>query len=159
MAAEVRYPYEIVSRWRVPGSIEQVFDVLTDAPSLPAWWPEAYSEVRELAPGDARGIGRMAEIVTRGFLPYSIRWRIEATEIRRPDLIRVRASGDLSGVGEWRLAEDGRDVVLAYDWRVRVEKPWMRRIEALLKPAFVINHNHVMRRGEKGLRAELARRG
>jgi hypothetical protein len=43
-------------------------------------------------------------------------------------------------------------------WRVRVGKPWMRAFERVLKPAFVWNHNSVMRRGELGLRAELARR-
>jgi hypothetical protein len=41
---------------------------------------------------------------------------------------------------------------------VRVEKPWMQRLEFLLKPLFTINHNHVMRRGEAGLKRELARR-
>jgi hypothetical protein len=52
----------------------------------------------------------------------------------------------------------GGEVALAYTWRVRVEKPWMQRLEFLLKPLFTINHNHVMRRGEAGLRRELARR-
>jgi uncharacterized protein YndB with AHSA1/START domain len=154
-----RYPYEIVSTWRVAGDIGAVFDVLTDAPSLPRWWPEAYQRVREVARGDPEtGRGRISEITTRGVLPYDVNWRLEGLEAVRPTLIRVAASGDLTGVGEWRLRQDGPDVVLVYDWRVRVEKPWMRKIEFLLKPAFTLNHNWVMRRGERGLRAELIRR-
>lgn len=153
-----RYPYEIVSHWRVSGPIGEVFDVLTDAPALPRWWPAAYSEVTEVAPGDSDGRGRTTAIVTRGFLPYSVRWQVEVAEARRPDLIRIKATGDVIGRGEWRLAPEGDMVALAYDWRVRVGKPWMEKFEFLLKPLFVINHNYVMRRGEEGLRAELARR-
>ena len=152
------YPYEIVSHWRVPGRIDDVYAVLTDAPGLPRWWPEAYSEVREIAPGDETGRGRVSAIVTRGFLPYAVRWQITVTEARRPDLIRIDAAGDVEGVGEWRLRQDDGAVALAYDWRVRVGKPWMRRFERLLKPLFVWNHDYVMRRGEKGLAAELGRR-
>jgi hypothetical protein len=153
------YPYEIVSHWRVPGRIEAVYAVLTDAPALPRWWPEAYGKVLEIAPGDpATGVGRTSAVVTRGLLPYAIHWRITLVEARRPDFIRIAAHGDVEGVGEWRLRQEDAAVALDYDWRVRVGKPWMRRFERLLKPAFVWNHNFVMRRGERGLKAELARR-
>lgn len=154
-----RYPYEIVSHWRVPGRIADVFDVLTDAPGLPRWWPAAYARVSEIAPGDANGIGRTSDITTRGALPYDVNWRIEVIAVERPTMIRIRASGDLVGVGEWRLRQDGPDVALDYDWRVRVGKPWMKAFEVVLKPLFVFNHNIVMRKGERGLKAELARRG
>jgi len=49
-------------------------------------------------------------------------------------------------------------VALTYTWRVCVEKPWMQRLEFLLKPFFTVNHTYVMRRGEAGLRRELAQR-
>jgi hypothetical protein len=153
-----RYPYELVSHWHVPGVIDRVYAVLTDAPSLPRWWPQAYAAVEEIAPGDQRGVGRKSRIVTRGTLPYDVNWLLEVTEIDEPQRLRVKASGDLTGVGEWRLRQDGGDVALTYDWRVRVEKAWMQRMEFLLKPLFTLNHNWVMRKGEAGLRAELARR-
>jgi hypothetical protein len=35
----------------------------------------------------------------------------------------------------------------------------LRRLEFLLKPLFAMNHNWVMRKGEGGLKQELARRG
>lgn len=152
------YPYEIVSRWRVPGSIDAVYDVLTDAAALPRWWPAAYTQVSEIDAGDARGRGRVSDIVTRGFLPYDVKWRLTVVDVDPPATIRVAASGDLTGEGEWRLRQDGGDVDLVYTWRVRVEKPWMQRLEFLLKPLFAVNHRFVMRRGEAGLKRELARR-
>jgi hypothetical protein len=157
--AEDRYPYEIESRWRVLGAIGDVYAVLTDAEALPRWWPEAYSRVAVVAEGDpATGVGQVTDIVTRGVLPYDVTWRLEVLETRAPELIWVKASGDVIGLGTWRLAESDGAVELGYLWRVRVDKPWMRAFERVLKPAFVWNHNSVMRRGELGLRAELARR-
>jgi hypothetical protein len=156
--ATERYPYEITSHWRVAGRIDDVWVVLTDASSLPRWWRHAYSEVSEVSPGDASGRGRIADVVTRGFLPYAVRWRVEVTESRRPELLRIKASGDVAGLGEWRLFSEAGAVRLTYDWRVSVGKPWMRRFEPVLKPVFAINHNWVMRKGELGLRTELARR-
>ena len=156
---EERFPYVIVSHWRVAGELRHVFDVLTDAPSLPRWWPAAYTHVREIAKGDAKtGIGNTSEIVTRGFLPYDVNWRLEVIDTDAPTRIDVKASGDLSGFGAWRLSQEGGDVALTYTWRVRVNKPWMQRVEFLLKPFFTINHKFVMRQGEAGLRVELKRR-
>lgn len=156
---EERYPYEIESRWRVAGAIDDVYAVLTDASALPRWWPEAYSHVSVVAEGDPHtGVGRITDVITRGILPYDVVWRLEVIATLVPKLIRVKASGDVIGLGEWRLHQDGEHVDLRYLWRVAVGKPWMRKVEFLLKPVFTWNHHWVMRRGEKGLRAELASR-
>jgi len=156
--AEERYPYEIESRWQVLGRIDDVYAVLTDAEALPRWWPEAYSRVIVAADGGEDGVGRVTDITTRGILPYDVTWRVEVLETRRPELIRVKASGDVIGLGTWQLRGDDGAVHLSYLWRVRVGKPWMQKFEFLLKPVFAANHNWVMRRGELGLRAELSRR-
>jgi hypothetical protein len=102
-----RFPYEIVSRWRVAGAIDEVYAVLTDAAAMPGWWPEAYTRVSQVAPGDADGRGRVSDIVTRGFLPYDVNWRLTVVAVAPPTMIRVSASGDLTGEGEWRLDQDG----------------------------------------------------
>ena len=154
-----RFPYEIVSTWRVPGPIDRAYDVLADNAALPRWWPQAYYRVKEIAPGDAVGRGRVLAITTKGALPYELTWRLEILEAERPRLIRLKASGELVGFGEWRLAEAGGDVTLTYTWRVRAEHPILRRLEFLLKPIFALNHNWVMRKGEEGMKRELARSG
>ena len=152
-----RFPYEIVSHWRVPGPIERVYELLSDGEALPRWWPQAYHRVREIAPGEADGRGRVLEITTKGALPYELTWRLEILETTRPRLIRLRASGELVGFGEWQLSEAANEVTLAYTWRVRAEHPILRRLELLLKPIFALNHNWVMRKGEEGLKRALAR--
>lgn len=111
-----------------------------------------------MAEGDADGVGRVTAITTRGVLPYDVNWQVTVLETKAPNLIRIAATGDVEGLGDWRLAQQGDLVQLVYDWRVRVGKPWMRHFEFLLKPLFVANHNWVMRRGEQGLRTELKRR-
>jgi hypothetical protein len=153
-----RFPYEIVSEWRVPGPIDRVYDVLSDTEAAPGWWPQAYHRVKEIAPGDEEGRGRLLEITTKGALPYELTWRLEVLEAERPRLIRLKASGELIGFGEWQIAEAGKDVALVYTWRVRAEHPMLRRLEFLLKPLFALNHNWVMRKGEEGMKRELARR-
>jgi len=98
-----RFPCEIVSHWRVAGVLDEVYAVLSDAASMPGWWPEAYAEVSEVAPGAQDGRGRVSDIVTRGFLPYDVNWRLAVVAVEPPTMIRVAASGDVSGEGEWRL--------------------------------------------------------
>lgn len=98
-----RFPYEIVSRWRVAGAIDEVYAVLTDPAAMPGWWPEAYTNVSEVAPGDSDGRGRVSDIVTRGFLPYDVNWRLTVVDLAPPSAIWIAAEGDLIGEGEWRL--------------------------------------------------------
>ncbi len=64
------------------------------------------------------------------------------------------ASGELEGVGTWRLYK-GDGVAVVYDWRVRTTKPWMNVFGPLARPAFSWNHDVVMRQGGRGLAAEL----
>ena len=49
--------YHFITRWRVLGSIEEVYRLISDAPDLPRWWPSVYLASRELAPGDAAASG------------------------------------------------------------------------------------------------------
>ena len=99
--------YVFVTRWRVQASIEDVSAILDDAADLPRWWPAVYLDVRSFSPGDDRGIGRVVELYTKGWLPYTLRWRFRVTENRQPHGFSLEASGDLVGRGEWTLTQDG----------------------------------------------------
>lgn len=81
-------------------------------------------------------------------------FRLRVTRIERPYLIEGRASGELAGVGTWRLYE-GHGTAIVYDWRVRTTKWWMNLFGPLARPAFSWNHDVVMRQGGKGLAEEL----
>jgi len=152
------HEYRFITHWRLPGSIEDVAAILGDPLNLPRWWPAVYLDVRELAPGDARGVGRVVDLYTKGWLPYTLRWRFIVTELDPPRRIALEASGDFVGRGTWTLEQDGDTADISYDWRLRAEKPLLRRLSFLLKPLFAANHRWAMAQGERSLRLELVRR-
>ena len=150
--------YHFVSRWRVEGTCGEVADVLGDPIALERWWPAVYLSVEELAPGDARHVGRRARLHTKGWLPYTLRWELEIVESRYPYGFSLVASGDFEGRGVWTFVQDGPFVDIEYDWRISAEKPLLRNLSFVMKPLFEANHRWAMARGEESLTLELARR-
>jgi hypothetical protein len=150
--------YHFVTRWRVRSTPADVAEVLSDPCDLPRWWPAVYLGVRVLREGDTRGIGRVVELLTKGWLPYTIRWRFTTTRNDGAAGISLRAEGDFVGTGTWVFKPDGDFVNAFYDWRISAEKPLLRRLTWLLRPAFAANHRWAMRTGEQSLRLELQRR-
>ena len=150
--------YHFVTNWRVEGTVEQVSDILGDPLDLPRWWPSVYLAVREMEPGGVNGVGRVVELHTKGWLPYTLRWSFRVTESRRPLGFSLAAWGDFDGAGVWNFEQDGRFVKITYDWKIRADKPLLRYLSFLLKPVFSANHRWAMARGEESLRSELGRR-
>jgi polyketide cyclase/dehydrase/lipid transport protein len=150
--------YHFVTHWRVESTIEEVFDVLGNALDLPRWWPSVYLAVKQIEQGGPDGIGRVVELHTKGWLPYTLRWSFRVTQSRRPHGFSLEAWGDFEGRGIWTFAQDGAYVDITYDWRIRAEKPLLRYLSFLLKPVFSANHRWAMARGEESLAAELGRR-
>lgn len=153
-----RNDYNFVTHWRIPGTAEEIAAVLGNAPDLPRWWPAVYLKVTELAPGDESGVGRVVDLYTKGWLPYTLRWKFRVTEIVPLQRIVLRAEGDFVGEGIWTFAQQGSETEVTYEWRIRAEKPLLRRLSILMKPIFAANHRWAMRTGEESLRLELARR-
>ena len=150
--------YHFFTTWRVTGSLDEVKAILGDGPSLPRWWPSVYLGVEVIDDGGPTGEGAVIDLYTKGWLPYTLRWRLSITEPITDAGFALRADGDLEGTGRWTFAADGADVVITYDWKVHAAKPLLRRLAWLLKPAFAANHTWAMRRGEESLRLELRRR-
>jgi hypothetical protein len=117
-----------------------------------------YLAVQEIERGGEKGVGRLVELHTKGWLPYTLHWFFRVTESRRPFGFSLQAWGDFEGSGIWTFAADGRFVDITYDWRIRAEKPLLRYLSFLFKPIFSANHRWAMTRGEESLTAELARR-
>ncbi|HYM83306.1 MAG TPA: SRPBCC family protein [Candidatus Dormibacteraeota bacterium] len=158
--------YHFITRWRIPATADEITAILSDAQALARWWPSVYLDVRVLEPGDERGVGKVVDLWTSGWLPYTLRWRFEVTEVA-PDGFTIVATGDFDGRGIWTLRPDpvGGDAgsgeawtLVEYDWRIRAEKPLLRRLSFLMKPLFSANHRWAMARGEESLRLEVARR-
>jgi len=149
--------YHFITRWRIQATRDEVAAVLEDPRDLPRWWPSVYLDVRVLNEGGAGGVGRVVELLTKGWLPYTIRWRF-TTRNAGADGLALVAEGDFRGTGTWVFKQDGEFVNAYYDWRIAAEKPLLRRMTWLLRPAFSANHRWAMRKGEESLRLEIERR-
>jgi hypothetical protein len=150
--------FRYVDRWRVAGRIADVASILADGESYPRWWSSVYLDVRTVSKGDENRIGEVRRVRARGFLPYEIEFEARKTDERFPHGFSLVAEGELQGNGEWRIAADGPWIDVEYRWEVSGNKPLWRYMSFLLRPLFEANHHWTMRRGEEGMRLELARR-
>jgi uncharacterized protein YndB with AHSA1/START domain len=157
--------YAFLTTWMVPAAAEEIVDVLGDAAALSRWWPSVYLKATVVEPGDERGLGRVVDLHTKGWLPYTLRWRFRVTESNPPRGFAIEASGDFVGRGVWTLtpeaaagAPGSTRTRVEYDWRIVAEKGLLKRMSFLLKSVFAANHRWAMARGERSLLIELARR-
>ena len=149
--------YHFMTHWHVLGTVREVVDILSDAADLVRWWPSVYLEVKVLEPGDEQGLGKLVDLYTKGWLPYTLRWQFRVTEVNATGFTLV-ASGDFDGRGIWSLQQDGVWVAITYDWKIKAEKPLLRYFSFFVKPIFAANHQWAMARGEESLKLELTRR-
>lgn len=149
--------YHFITHWRVQGTVREVADVLSDAADLVRWWPAVYLQVKVLEPGDERGLGKVVDLYTKGWLPYTLNWQFRVTEVKTDGFTLV-AWGDFDGRGIWTLRQNGVWVEITYDWKIKAEKPLLRYFSFLIKPLFAANHRWAMARGEESLKLELTRR-
>jgi len=150
--------YHFITHWRVKGTVQEVADIIGDGEGLVRWWPSVYLDVQKLKEGDERGVGSEYSLYTKGWLPYNLRWRFRVTESRYPYGSTLEARGDFNGRGIWTYEQDGPWVNITYDWKIRADKPLLRRLSFLMKPIFSANHRWAMEKGRESLVLELARR-
>jgi Polyketide cyclase / dehydrase and lipid transport len=150
--------YHFVTEWQVEGTCGEVADVLGDPVGLARWWPAVYLDVEELEPPKPSGAGRRVRLTTKGWLPYTLRWEFVVTESRYPNGFTIEATGDFVGRGEWTFVQEGPIVRITYDWSIMAEKPLLKFLGPVLRPAFEANHRWAMAQGETSLQLELARR-
>lgn len=148
--------YSFVDEWDVPGAIEDVYALLSCPREYPRWWGAAFLE-GEGDPGPAAP-GKRTRLVTRGRLPYRLRWELVCLEADEPTRLVSQISGDFEGQGIWTLTpvEGGTRAVL--EWQVDVHKPLVRHLTPLMRPLFAWNHRWAMDRGRESILAELAAR-
>ena len=71
--------YGFLTTWRLPATREEIAALLGDAAALSRWWPSVYLSVEEVEPGDETGVGKVVDLYTKGWLPYTLRWRFRVT--------------------------------------------------------------------------------
>ena len=150
--------YEFVTTWQLDAPVADVFEFLRDSERYPVWW-KGVKAVEVLETGNENGVGDTSRFTWRSVLPYSLSFDLRVTRVEEPYVIEGQAFGELAGSGIWTLSERGDSgTTVVYDWRVHTTKWWMNAFGPLARPAFVWNHDVVMRQGAKGLAAALGAR-
>jgi hypothetical protein len=156
--AAVVADYQFLTTWRLRATCEEVYKVLEDVDALARWWPSVYLDVRVLEKGRPGGVGKLVELYTKGWLPYSLRWKFRVTETGFPNGFALEALGDFVGSGVWAFRQEGDTCIVTYDWRISAEKPLLKKLTWLMRPAFAANHEWAMRKGLASIELELRRR-
>jgi quercetin dioxygenase-like cupin family protein/uncharacterized protein YndB with AHSA1/START domain len=141
--------YEFVDEWDVAAPPEAVFDALADARSYPAWWKPVYIDV-EADPGPA-AVGKVTRQHFKGRLPYHLRTETRTVRLERPRLIEGETEGDLRGRGIWTLTPTDAGTHVRFDWRVHADRPLLRALTPVLRPALRGNHDWAIARAREGL--------
>jgi carbon monoxide dehydrogenase subunit G len=135
--------YHYVSTWQLQAPIEQVWAALNDLEHLPTWYA-GIQEARELAPGDAQGVGRRIRYVIKGRLPLRLVFEATTTRSMPPREQELQAEGALAGTGRWSLDQQGEVTTAHYTWKVRTTRPWMNLLAPIARPVFTWNSKGVL---------------
>ncbi|MDQ1686908.1 MAG: hypothetical protein QOC82_3645 [Frankiaceae bacterium] len=146
--------YSFLTTWCLDAPIEPVWDLISSSEHYPEWWKGVRS-VTELEPGGENGVGALSRFEWRSKLPYSLEFDLRVTRSEPPYLLEAHASGELEGVGVWRLYSNETGTAVIYSWDVSTTRGWMNRLAPVARPAFAWNHDYVMRQGAIGLSTRL----
>lgn len=150
--------YNFLTTWHLEATCEEIYHILEDVEGLPAWWPSVYLDLKVLEKGQPGGVGKLVELYTKGWLPYTLRWKFRVTSTQFPTGFSLEALGDFVGTGIWHFEQKGAQCTITYDWRISAEKPLLKKLSGLLRPIFSANHHWAMRKGLESLALELRRR-
>src|SRR5579862_488004 len=105
--------YKFLDRWVAPYPIERVYATVGEPVGYPRWWSGVFLE----ATGDSGppAVGNRVAVVSRGFLPYKLRFTLETTEVEPPTRLRTVLQGDFEGSGEWHLREENGNTIAELD--------------------------------------------
>ncbi|WP_137843662.1 hypothetical protein [Microbacterium sp. 2FI] len=148
--------YSFLSRWSldVPARRcwEEIERMLRADAAAPTWWPG----VELVTPPSRLAAGEHLVLAVRSPLGYRLRVRLELVHVDPGRALSAASTGDLRGSGRVEVAAAGPESsIVTFRWDVATERRWMNATAWALRPAFERAHAHVMRAGERGLRAEL----
>jgi len=153
--AVASHEYLFVDEWDVAAPRERVFDAISDARTYPVWWKPVYLDVD--SDGDAE-VGKVSRQHFKGRLPYHLHTTSTITRLEPPHIIEADVDGDLRGHGKWTLTENaGGGTHVRFDWQVFADKPLLRILTPILRPAFRWNHAWAIARAREGLEPFAAR--
>jgi quercetin dioxygenase-like cupin family protein/uncharacterized protein YndB with AHSA1/START domain len=140
--------YVFVDEWDVAAPPEATFQAIADGSTCPEWWRPVYLDVEADGPP---ALGQVTQQRFKGRLPYRLRTRSRITRLDPPRVISAEVEGDLRGRGTWTLTPISEGTHVRFDWRVHADRPLLRVLTPLLRPAFRWNHNWAIARAMEGL--------
>jgi hypothetical protein len=87
----------------------------------------------------------------KGRLPYRLRTRSRLVRYEPPHVLVADVDGDLRGHGTWTLRAVPGGTHVRFDWRVHADRPLLRVLTPVLRPAFRWNHAWAIARATEGL--------
>lgn len=138
--------FSLVTRWHLDAPIDRVWDAIFHAEDWPRWW-RYVERVEDIEPGAPGGIGAVRRFTWKTALLYTLTFDLRATLIEPPYAIKGTATGEVEGVGTWRLAARDGLTQVRHEWDVRPIKGWMNTLAPIAAPAFRWNHVQVMHAG------------
>ena len=141
--------YRFVDEWHVPASADRVYELLSRPRDYPTWWSDAF--LRGAGDDGPAAPGKRAWLLTRGRLPYRLRWELTCVEAVVPRRLVSGVRGDFVGTGTWTLTEVDGGTRVVLDWDVEIRKPVVRHLTPLLRPLFAWNHRWAMQRGQESI--------
>lgn len=142
--------FEFTTVWELPAPVERVWDELLDIDAWPTWW-RGFERVDVVRTGDANGVGNVRDLVTRGRMPYRLRYRVEVVRVEPLRLIEARSTGDLEGFGRWTIEPTALGTRAVYLWRVRTTRRLLRALSPIARRPLTRNHDQVMEWGREGI--------
>jgi len=152
------HEYHAQTRWRVKATQGELAEITRTPEDLARWWPAAFLEVRETGPSAEIRPGLEACCHVKGWLPHTLKFRGRVEDVVLGEKFTVVVWGDFDGRMDCAVTQEGDYCLVAFDWRVYVNKPFVRRLSFLFKLLFYSNHVWVMMLGLRSVNRELARR-
>jgi uncharacterized protein YndB with AHSA1/START domain/quercetin dioxygenase-like cupin family protein len=142
--------YEFVDEWDVAAPPAAVYDALADARTYPQWWRPVYVDVEADGPP---AVGAVSHHRFKGRLPYELKVRSRITRHDPPHVVSTDVDGDLRGQGTWTLTPTEHGTHVRFDWRVFADRPLLRLLKPIARPALSANHAWAIARAMQGLEA------
>jgi uncharacterized protein YndB with AHSA1/START domain len=150
-------PFHFLTLWHFNEPVERVWEELNRPTEFPSWWP-GFEDAEALTQGPP-GLGSVTRFRVRGDFNVLFDFELKVVEHNPPVQMRLEASGDFVGTGEWKLRPEGKGCAVTYVWNVAVQKsfaPWIRFIPGM-RHRMEQSHDRVMTQGGRNLAAILAR--
>lgn len=140
--------YAFVDEWDVAAAPRAVYDALADGRTYPCWWRPVYIAVAADGPP---AVGSVSHQHFKGRLPYHLHTRSKLVRLEPGRLIDAEVDGDLRGRGVWTLSATASGTHVRFDWTVHADRPLLRVLTPVLRPALRANHNWAIARAIEGL--------